>query len=92
MHMAAIRSAQPLGILRDGIPSRWRTRLPSILRSRSHRKSEGSKYDSPRRLDERLLADVGLYREHRIHNPKNRTDQQRGSPVTSVLLAMWAPL
>ena len=92
MHTTTIRSAQPVGILRDGTPSRWRTRLPSILRSRSHRKSEGSKYDSLRRIDERLLADVGLYRGQRIHNPQNRTDQQRGSPVPVVLLAMWAPL
>jgi hypothetical protein len=44
------------------------------------------------RLHDRLLADVGLYREHRLHNPQNRTDQQRRSPVPVALLAMWAPL
>jgi hypothetical protein len=90
MHIAAIRSAQSLGM--DGTPSRWRsTRLRSLLTYRWYRKSEESKRDSPYRLDDRLLADVALYREHRIHNPQNRTDQQQASPLPVALLAMWMP-
>ena len=91
MHTTTIRSAQSLGILDDRTPSRWSTRLRSILSSRWHRKNDEPKHDSLHRLDDRLLADVGLYREHRIHNPQNRTDQQPGSPVPVALLAMWMP-
>ena len=91
MHATTIRSAQSLGILNDRTP-RWRIRLRSILSSRWHRKNEAPKHDSLHRLDDRLLADVGLYRDHRIHNPENRTDQQPGSPVPVALLAMWAPV
>ena len=56
------------------------------------RKNKEAEPDSLYRLDNRLLADVGLYREHGIHNPEDRTDQQRGSPVPGALLAMWAPI
>jgi hypothetical protein len=55
------------------------------------RNSDEPKHDSLNRLGDRLLADVGLYREHRIHHPQNRTGQQRGSPVPGALLAMWMP-
>ena len=92
MHTATIRSAQSLGIISDRTPSRWSTRLRSILSSRWYRKNEEAKDDSLYRLDDRLLADVGLYREHRIHSPQNRIDHQRGSPVPVALLAMWAPI
>ena len=92
MHTAVIRPAQSLGIVTDRTPSRWRTRLRSILSSRRHRKNEESKDDSLRRLNDRLLADVGLYRERRMHNPQSRTFQQSGSPVSAALLAVWAPI
>ena len=49
------------------------------------------KNDSLDRLDDRLLHDVGVYREHRIHHPQNRTDQQPGTPVPAALLAIWMP-
>src|SRR6476620_2501389 len=92
MQTAAIRPAQPLRLLIDRTPSRWSTAPRSSLSSRWYRKNQESKHDSLRRLDERLLADVGLYREHRIHKPQNRSVQQPGSPVPVVLLAMWAPI
>ena len=91
MHTAAIRSAQPLGILGDGTRSPWRTRLSSILSSRWYRKNEEPTHDSLHRLGDRLLVDIGLYCEHRIHRPQNRTDQQQVSLVPVALLAMWMP-
>ena len=90
MHATAIRSAQSLGIPNARRP--WRPRLRSILSSRGHRKDAEPTRDSLHRLDDRLLADVGLYREHRIHHPENRTDQQAASPVPVALLAMWVPI
>jgi hypothetical protein len=51
-----------------------------------------TKRDSLYRLGDRLLADVGLYREHRIHNPENRANQEPASPVPVTLLVMWAPI
>lgn len=90
MHTTAIRSAQSLGILNDRTP--WRLRLRSILSSHRHRIDAEPKRDSLHRLDDRLLADVGLYREHRIHNSQSRTDRQAASPVPVALLAMWAPI
>jgi uncharacterized protein YjiS (DUF1127 family) len=92
MHRAVTRSAQSLGIISDRTPSRWSARLRSILSSRWRGHNEEAKNDSLRRLDNRLLADVGLYREHRIHNPQSRTVQQSGSAVPGALLAMWAPI
>ena len=91
MHTAVIRSAQSLGIVTDRMPSPWRSRLRSIVSSRRHRKNEESKEDSLYRLNERLLAYVGLYREHRIHGPQNRIVHPGGSPVPVALLAMWMP-
>jgi hypothetical protein len=90
MHATTIPSPQSLAILDDRTP--WRSRLRSILSSRWRRTNEEPKYESLYRLDDRLLADVGLYREHRIHNPENRADQQPASPVPVALLAMWAPI
>jgi hypothetical protein len=92
MHTTTIRSAHSLGIFDDRAPSRWSTRLRSILDRSWSRKNDEAEPDSVYRLDDRLLADVGLYREHGIHNPQNRTDQQRRSPVPVALLAMWAPI
>jgi hypothetical protein len=92
MHTAVSRSAQSLGIIRDRTPSRWSARLRSILGSRWRGHNEEAKNDSLRRLDNRLLADVGLYREHRIHNPQSRTVQQSGSVIPAALLAMCAPI
>jgi hypothetical protein len=92
MHATPIRSAQSLGILNDTTPSRWRSRLRSILSSHWYRKTEEPKHDGLYRLDGRLLADVGLYRERRIHNPEDRADQQRESPVPVASLAIWMPL
>ena len=92
MHTAVIRSAQSLGIVADRMPSPWRSRLRSIVSSRWHRKNEESKEDSLYRLNDRLLADVGLYREHPIDGPQNRIIHQGGSPVPVALLAMWAPI
>jgi hypothetical protein len=90
MHTTTIRSAQSLGILNDRTP--WRPRLRSILSSRWHRKDAEPKRDSLHRLDDRgLVVDVGLYREHRIHNPENRANHQPASPVPGALLAMWMP-
>lgn len=91
MHTTTLRSAQSLGIFDDRTPSRWRTRLRSILNSRQFRKNEAAETDSLRRLDSRLLADVGMYREHSIHNPENRTERQQGAPVPVALLAIWMP-
>jgi hypothetical protein len=91
MHTAVIRPAQSLGIISDRTPSRWSNRLRSILSSRWRGRNKEPKNDSLRRLDNRLLADVGLYREHRIHNLQSRIIQQSGSPVPVALLAIWAP-
>ena len=91
MHATAIRSAQSLGILNDRAPSRWSTRLRSILDRSWFRKNEEAKPDSQYRLDNRLLADVGLYCEHSTHNPQNRIDHQRRSPTPVALLAIWMP-
>jgi|1185.fasta_scaffold245479_2 hypothetical protein len=91
MHTTATQSAQSLGILNDRTTSPWGARLRSILSSRWYRMNKEPKHDSLRRIGDRLLADVGLYREHRIHHPQNRTDQQLVSPVPGALLAMWMP-
>ena len=91
MHTTTVRSAQSLGIFDDRAPSRWSTRLRSILNRSWSRKNDEAEPDSLYRLDDRLLADVGLYCEHGIHNPENRTDWQQGSPVPVALLAMWMP-
>jgi hypothetical protein len=91
MHTTTIHSAQSFGVFRDRMPSRWNTRLRSILSSRWYRKNDEPKHDSLYRLGDRLLADVGLYCEHRIYNPQNRTDQQQVSPLPVALLAMWMP-
>ena len=89
MQTAVIRSVQALGILDDRTP--WRTRLRAILSSRRHRAVEEAKRDTLHRVDDRLLADIGLYRANRIHSLPNRIDQQAGSPVPVALLAMWMP-
>ena len=89
MHTTAIRSAQSLGIFNDR--TSWRSRLRSILSSHRYRKNGEPKHDCLYRLDGQLLADVGLYREHGAHDPQNRTDRQRESPVPVALLAMWMP-
>ncbi len=91
MHTTTIRSAHSLGIFDDRAPSRWSTRLRSILNRSWSRKNDEAEPDSLYRLDDRLLADVGLYCEHGIHNPQNRTDPQRRSPVPVALLAIWMP-
>ena len=91
MHTTTVRSAQSLGIFDDRAPSRWRICLRSILDRSWFGKNEEAKPDSLHRLDDRMLADVGLYCEHGIHNPENRTDWQQGSPVPVALLAMWMP-
>jgi hypothetical protein len=89
MHTSVIRSPQPLAILEHRTP--WRYRIRSMLSTIRHRRNEESKHESLYRLADRVLADVGLYREHRIHHPQNRTDQQQVSPVPVALLAMWMP-
>ena len=90
MHTTTIRSAQSLGIFDNRAPSRWRICLRSILDRSWFRKNEEAKPDSVHRLDDRMLADVGLYCEHGIHNPENRIEQQ-GSPLPVALLAIWMP-
>ena len=89
MHTSVISSPQPLAIVEGRTP--WRSRLCSILSTCWHRNNGGPKHDSLNRLGDRLLADVGLYREHRIHHPQNRTDQEPESPVPVAWLAMWMP-
>jgi hypothetical protein len=89
MRTTAIRSAQPFGIFADRTPSRWRTRLRSFLNRTWFRGNEEAEPDSLHQLDDRLLADVGLYRERGIHNPENRSDRQQGAPVPVAVLAMW---
>ena len=91
MHTTTVRSAQSLGIFDDRAPSRWPIRLRSILDRSWFRKNGEAKPDSLHRLNDRMLADVGLYCEHGIHNPENRTDWQQESPVPVALLAMWMP-
>lgn len=91
MHTTTIRSVQLLGIQNDRTPSPWHSRLRSLLGRSWFRKNEEAKPDSLYRLNDRLLADVGLYCEHGIHNPENRTDRQRGSPLPPALLAIWMP-
>jgi hypothetical protein len=81
--------AQPLGILGDMKRSPWHSRVRSILSSRWQRKNEETKNDGVFQLNDRLLANVGLYREHRIHNPQSRTFQQSGSPIPVALLGIW---
>ena len=78
MHTTTIRSPQSLAILDDRTP--WRSTLRSILSSRWHRKSEEPEHDSLYRLNNRLLADIGLYRE------------RPALPVPVAILAMWAPI
>ena len=89
MHTAVIRSAQSLGTLKDRTPLRARFR--SVLNNLWHTEDGEPKHHSLQGLGDWLLADVGLYREHRIHQPQNRTDQQQVSPVPVALLAMWMP-
>jgi hypothetical protein len=89
MQISTIQPAPSLGIPNNRTP--WRSRLRSILSGRWYRKNEVSKHDSLYPLGDRLLANVGLYREHRNGDPQNRTDQQQGSPVPATLLAMWMP-
>ena len=91
MHTTTIRSAHSLGIFDGSTPSRWSTRLRSILDRSWFRKNKETEPDNLHRLDNRLLADLGLYCEHGIHNPQNRTDHQRSSPVPIALLAIWMP-
>ena len=91
MHTTTIRSAQSFGIFDDSTPSRWSTRLRSILDRSWFRKNQEAEPDSQYRLDDRLLADVGLYCEHGTHNPQNRIDRQRRSPTPVALLAIWMP-
>jgi uncharacterized protein YjiS (DUF1127 family) len=64
MHTASIRSVQSFESFNVRTPSRWRSRLRSVL-SRGHRNDAEPKHSTLHRLDDRLLADVGLYREHR---------------------------
>jgi hypothetical protein len=90
MHATAIRSAHSIGNLDDRTPSAWSIRLRSILRS-LYRKNEEPKHGSLYRLDGRLLADVGLYREHRLYDPRDKAHEQQGSPLPFALLAMWMP-
>ena len=87
MHATTIRWAQSLGILSDGTP--WRSRLRSILSDRRPAEDQEPRQDSPCRLDDPLLARVGLRRELRIS--RNKTNQQPGPPVPVALLAMWMP-
>ena len=91
MHTTTVRLAQSLEILNDRMPLRWRSRLRSILSSCWIKRNEESESDSLCRLANRLLADVGLYYEHGIHDPRDRTDQQQEPPVPAALLAMWMP-
>ena len=92
MHTAAVtRSAQSLGIAIDRTALPWRSRLRAILGGAWERKNDEAKNGGVYRHDDRLPADLGLYREHRIHQPQNRTDQQLGSPVPVALLAIWMP-
>jgi uncharacterized protein YjiS (DUF1127 family) len=91
MHTATIRSARSFESFNARTLSRWRYRLRSVLSTGWHRNNDESKHGSLNRLDDRLLADIGLYREHRIHNPENRRHQQREAPVPVFLLAMWMP-
>jgi hypothetical protein len=90
MHTTTIHSAHSLGIVTDRMPSPWRSRLRPILDRSWSRKNDEAEPDSLYRLDDWLLADVGLYREHRVHNPQDRTDPQRRS-VPVALLAIWMP-
>jgi hypothetical protein len=91
MHTATIRSAQSFESFNVRTPWRWRFRLRSVLSACWHSNNDESKHDSLNRLGDRLLADVGLYREHRIHYPQNRTDHQPTSSVPVALMAMWMP-
>lgn len=91
MHTATIRSAQSFESINVRMPSRWRSRLRSVLSTCWYKNNDEPKHDSLNLLGDRLLADVGLYREHQIHHSQNRADQELGSPVPVALLAMWMP-
>jgi hypothetical protein len=87
MDTAVIRSPQSAAILEDRMPSRCR--LCAILSIRWHRNNQEAKHDN--RHSDRLFADAGVYREHRINDPENRANQQPLLPVPAALLAMWMP-
>ena len=89
MHTAVIRSPQRLANREDRTP--WGYRLRSILSTRRHSRNEEPERESLYRPGDWVLADLGLVREHRIHHPQNRADQQQVSPVPAALLAMWMP-
>jgi hypothetical protein len=89
MHISTIQPAPSLDIPNNRTP--WGCRLRSILSGYWYRKNEESKHESLYPLGDRLLADVGLYRENRSGDPQKRTDQQQGSSVPVALLAMWMP-
>lgn len=89
MDTTVVRSPQSLAILGDRMPSR--PRLRAILGIRWHRKNQETKHDGLHRPGDWLFADVGRYRQHRIHDTENRANQQPVSPVPVPLLAMWMP-
>jgi len=89
MHTTTLRPVDQLGFFDNRTP--WRTRFCSFLGRRRQRVNNAVKNDSLGRLDDRRLADLGVYRDHRIHHPQNRTDQQPGTPVPAALLAIWMP-
>jgi hypothetical protein len=91
MHTASIRSPRSLATFKYRTLSHWRSRLHSILSTLLRRQNEERTHDIFHRLDDQLLAEVGLYREHRIHHAQSRTDRQREAPVPVALLAMWMP-
>src|SRR5436190_4913713 len=61
VHTTSIRSAESRGIFNERPCSHWRSRLRSTLSTFLRTRNEESGHEHLRRLNNRLLADIGPY-------------------------------